>query len=166
MAVRARTWIWIIVGVFAAGILCFVTLAAAGLWFVKTHVHIESTSTAAPPSDFETTRKTFEGQRPLIELDDRGHFLRANTDRPEGKIRPQSLNVMAFDPHDGKVFRMDLPFWLLRLKSMGRNSVFVNGGSVDLRELHLTVEDLERYGPSLIVDHTGTDGARVLVWSQ
>ena len=27
-------------------------------------------------------------------------------------------------------------------------------------------EDLERYGPTLIVDHKGRAGERVLVWSQ
>ena len=29
-----------------------------------------------------------------------------------------------------------------------------------------TVEDLERFGPTLILDHKERDGERVLVWSQ
>jgi hypothetical protein len=32
--------------------------------------------------------------------------------------------------------------------------------------MKLTVEDLERFGPTLIVDHKGRAGERVLVWSQ
>jgi hypothetical protein len=32
--------------------------------------------------------------------------------------------------------------------------------------LKLTVEDLERFGPTLIVDHRSSSGERVLVWSQ
>ena len=41
-----------------------------------------------------------------------------------------------------------------------------NGGQLELEDLKLTVEDLERFGPTLIVDHKSTGGERVLVWSQ
>ena len=60
---------------------------------------------------------------------------------------------------------MDLPFWMLRLKMRG-SRFDVGGSNVDLEKLRLTVEDLERYGPTLIVDHKGSDGSRVLIWSQ
>ena len=38
--------------------------------------------------------------------------------------------------------------------------------TVDLAQLQITVEDLERFGPTLILDQKDTDGSRVLVWSQ
>jgi hypothetical protein len=72
---------------------------------------------------------------------------------------------MAFDSKDERVVRMDLPFWMLRLKMRG-SRFDVGGGNVDLAKLRLTVEDLERFGPTLIVDHRGSDGSRVLIWSQ
>jgi hypothetical protein len=37
---------------------------------------------------------------------------------------------------------------------------------MDLEDLKLTVEDLERFGPTLIVDHSSASGDHVLVWSQ
>ena len=37
---------------------------------------------------------------------------------------------------------------------------------MDLEDLRLSIEDLERYGPTLIVDHQAPDGQRVLVWSK
>jgi hypothetical protein len=61
--------------------------------------------------------------------------------------------------------RLKIPFWLLRLKSGGSHVNF-NGRRMDLEDLKLSVEDLERFGPTLIVDHSGNDGKRVLVWSQ
>jgi len=161
---KVKTWVWIVVGIAALGILGIVAMAAAGLWFVRSHVDIQTTTTSAATTDFETVRVRFTGQKPLIELDDHGNFVRANVERPAGKQRPSSLNVMAFDPDDEKVVRMDIPFWLLRLKSGG--SFAVGGGAVDLAKLRLTVEDLERYGPTLIVDHKDRKGSRVLVWSQ
>lgn len=163
---KVKTWVWIVVGVVAVGILGIVAMAAAGLWFVRSHVDVRPTTVAAATTDFDAVRARFTAQKPLIELDDHGEFIRANTDRPNGTVRPQSLNVMAFDPDDEKVVRMDLPFWLLRLKSGGTRFPISNGGNVDLQKLRLTVEDLERFGPTLIVDHKDRKGARVLVWTQ
>ena len=90
-------------------------MAAAGLWFVRSHVNVQTTTVAAAASDFDTVLARFSGQKPLIELDDRGDFVRANTDRAAGTVRPQTLNMMAFDADDEKVVRMELPFWLLRV---------------------------------------------------
>jgi hypothetical protein len=162
---KVKTWVWIVVGVIALGILGIVAMAAAGLWFVRSHVNIQSATVSAATNDFDTVRGRFSGQKPLIELDERGDFVRANTDRPAGTTRPQTLAVMAFDADEEKVVRMDLPFWLLRLKS-GGGRFSVGGGDVDLAKLRLTVEDLERYGPTLILDHKDRGGARVLVWTQ
>jgi hypothetical protein len=165
MAGRVKTWVWVIVGLVVCGILCLVTLAAAGLWFAKSHIDIRSASRTTVSEDFARIRQQFASQKPLIELDDRGHLARANTDRPSGSRRPESLNIMAFDPDDEKIVKMAIPFWLLRLKMQGTR-FNVGNDSIDLHELHLTVEDLERFGPTLIVDHKGRDGERVLVWSQ
>ena len=162
---KVKTWIWVVVGVIALGILCIVAMAAAGLWFVRSHVNIQTTTVAMAASDFDTVRARFTGQKPLIELDDHGEFVRANTDRAAGSVRPQTLNMMAFDADEEKVVKMELPFWLLRLKS-GGTRFSMGKGNVDLAKLHLTVEDLERFGPTLILDHRDQKGARVLVWSQ
>ena len=162
---KVKTWVWVVIGVIALGIIGIVAMAAAGLWFVRSHVDVRSTTVSAASSDFESVRARFASQKPLIELDDRGDFVHANTDRPAGAVRPQTLNVMAFDPDDEKVVRMELPFWLLRLKS-GSGSFSMGGEDFDLAKLRLTVEDLERYGPTLILDHKDRKGTRVLVWSQ
>ena len=162
---KVKTWVWVVAAIVGVGILGIVTMAAAGLWFVRSHINVQATTVNAASSDFDAVRARFSTQKPLIELDDHGEFVRANTDRPAGTTRPESLNVMAFDPDDEKVIRMDLPFWLLRLKS-GGTGFSMGGGDVDLARLRLTVEDLEHFGPTLILDHKDRRGARVLVWSQ
>jgi hypothetical protein len=162
---KVKTWVWVVVGVIVAGVLCIVVLAGVGVWFVRSHVDVRPTTSAAAAGDFESVRARFASQKPLIELDEHGEFIRANTDRPAGTVRPQTLNVMAFDPNDEKVVRMELPFWLLRLKS-GGTRFSAGGGDVDLAKLRLTVEDLEHFGPTLILDHKDHKGTQVLVWSQ
>jgi hypothetical protein len=165
MAGKVKPWVWIVVGIVVFGILGVIAMAAAGLWFVKSHVNIQSTTPAVASADFQSIRARFANQKPLIELDERGNFLHANTDRPSGTQRPQTLTILAFDSHDEKVVRLELPFWLLRLKS-GGSRFELGGNNVDLAKLRLTVEDLERYGPTLILDQKDTDGSRVLIWSQ
>jgi hypothetical protein len=162
---KVKTWVWVVIGVVAIGILGIVAMAAAGLWFVRSHVDVRTTTTAAASSDFDSVRQRFTAQKPLIELDDHGDFVRANTDRPAGTVRPQMLNIMVFDPEEEKVVRMELPFWLMRLKSGGAR-FSMGGGNVDLAKLRLTVEDLERFGPTLILDQKDHKGTRVLIWSQ
>jgi hypothetical protein len=162
---KIPTWVWIIVGVVTLGILGVITLAAAGLWFVRSHVNVQPTTVAAATTDFQAIRQRFATQKPLIELDDHGNFVHANTDRPNGTKQPDSLNVMAYDAREEHIVRVDIPFWILRLKSRG-TLVDVGSGNIDLQKLRLTVDDLERFGPTLIVDHTDMNGSRVLVWSQ
>lgn len=165
MAGKVRTWVWVVVGVFVFGVLCLIAVAGAALWFAKTHINVTSATTASVSDDFERVRDRFKEQRPLVELDERGHFVRSNTKRPPGTTRPESLNVLAFDPDEGRAVRVEIPFWLLRLKMRGTR-VGIGGNNVDLEDLKLSVEDLERYGPTLIVDHKGRSGERVLVWTQ
>ena len=162
---KVKTWVWVVIGIFVAGVLCLIAMAAAGLWFAKTHIDIRTASATTVAGDFEKVHQQFASQKPLIELDERGHYLRSNTERPNGDTRPESLNVLAFNPDDGRMVRVNIPFWMLRLKMRGTR-ISVGRGDLDLEDMKLTVEDLERFGPTLILDHTDHNGQRVLVWSQ
>jgi hypothetical protein len=167
MAVKVKTWVWVVVGVAAVCVLCVIGMAAAGIYYFSRHIEARKASPATAASEFDAVRARFHGQRPLIELDERGRFLRANTDRPapENPRRLEALHVMAFDPDDHGLVKVTVPFWLLRLK-MKHTRIDLGGRNVDLEDLKLTVEDLERLGPALILDQTNSGGDRVLVWSQ
>ena len=166
MAVKVKTWVWIIVSIVVVGVLFVIAMAGAGLYFFSQHISARNVSATTAATEFDSIRSQFTGQKALIELDERGNVFHANTDRPAGTQRVQSLNIMAFDPDDEKVVKMDLPFWLVRLKMGGTRFEVGRGNNIDLANLHLTVEDLERYGPTLILDHKKSDGSRVLIWSQ
>lgn len=167
MAVKVKTWIWIVVGIVAFGILCVIAMAGAGFYYLRQNIDARTVSSATAADEFERVRRQFVGQKALIELDERGDVLRANTDRPTpaNAKRPEKLYVLAFDPDDGGLVRLSIPFWLLRMKAdnapidLGRNRM-------DLEDLKLTVEDLDRFGPCLILDQTNHGGDRILVWSQ
>jgi hypothetical protein len=167
MAGKVKTWVWVVLGIVVVGILCVIAVAGVGLYFFSQHVQTRAASPARAAGEFEQIETRFSGQKPLIELDSRGRYLRANTDRkpPADAKVPEALNVLAFDPDEGRIVRISIPFWLLRMKMRGTTIDF-NGRKMDLEDLKLTVEDLERFGPTLIVDHKNVGGERVLVWSQ
>lgn len=162
-----RTWIWVLVGLACLGILAIIVMAGVGLYFFSRHVETETVTAPEAEDRFAEVRRRFEAQAPLIELDERGDFLRSNPDRPaaEGTPSLSALHVMAYDANDGQIVRLSIPFWLLRLQK-GEATIDLGGNEMDLEDLKLTVEDLERFGPTLIVDHRDVRGARVLVWSQ
>jgi hypothetical protein len=167
MAGKVKTWVWVIVGVFAVGVLCVIALAAAGIYYFTQNIEARKATPTVAASEFDAIREQFRGQKPLIELDERGRFLRSNIDRPvqPGTKRPEALHVLAFDPDDGGLVKVTVPFWLLRMK-IGNTHVDFGNSRMDLEDLKLTVEDLERFGPTLILDQTNHGGDRVLVWSQ
>lgn len=163
---KIKTWVWVVAALIGLGILGVIAMAGVGLYFFSQHVETRQVGAAEADDRFTEVRKRFEGQKPLIELDEQGDFLRSNPDRPAASTSqpPSALHVMAFDADDGQIVRLSIPFWLLRLQKGG--TIDVGRGEMNLEDLKLTVEDLERFGPTLIVDHRETRGTRVLVWSQ
>ena len=167
MAGRVKTWVWVVLGLTVTCVVAVIAIAGAGFYFFTRHIQTRTVSPATASREFDEIKARFSGQKPLVELDRHGAFVRSNPDRPaalNGRV-PEQLFVMAFDPDDGRVVRLTVPFWLLRLKT-GGGSIDFNGRRMDLEDLKLSVADLERFGPTLIVDHVSADGNRVLVWSQ
>src|SRR5918911_3847159 len=102
MAGKVKTWVWVVVGIVVFCILGVVAMAGVGLYFFSHHVHTRVASPAAAAREFEEVSARFTGQKPLIELDQRGNLVRSNTDRPAAeKAEPlNALHVLAFDPKD------------------------------------------------------------------
>ena len=167
MAGKVKTWVWVVVAIAVVCILGLVAMVGVGFYFASQHIDTHVVSPAAAAKDFAAVRARFTGQPALIELDDRGNFVRAHTDRPTpAQVKsPEKLHVLAYNPEDGRIVRLSIPFWLLRLKT-GNASIDFNGRQMDLEDLKLSVEELERFGPTLIAEHQAPDGRHVIVWSQ
>jgi hypothetical protein len=167
MAGRVRTWVWVVIAIVVVGILGIVALAGVGVYYFAQHIDTRPSTPAAAAHDFEEIKGRFNSKAPLIELDDRGRLVKSNTNRPAAANprKPDELHVLAFDPDNERIVRLTVPFWLLRMK-MGDTQIQFGDSNVNLQDLRLSVEDLERYGPAIIVDHRSRHGERVLVWSQ
>jgi hypothetical protein len=167
VAGKVKTWIWVVLGVVITCVVTAVAVAGSAFYFLSKQLETHTATVATANREFESAKARFSGQKPLVELDRDGAVTRANTTKTaSGDLRvPEQVIVMAFDPDEERIVRVTLPFWLLRLKSR-HASINFNGKKMDLEDLKLTIADLERYGPTLIIDQVSPDGTRVLVWSQ
>src|SRR5512145_2805751 len=100
MAVKVKTWVWVVVAIVVIGVLGIVAMAGVGFYFFSQHVETQVVSPATASTEFDRVRAQFTGQRALIELDARGRFLRSNPERnPKPGVKvPDQLYVLAFDP--------------------------------------------------------------------
>lgn len=170
MAARRR---WVVI-VFGVGILLvFVgigAIIAVTAWFQQ-NLEVRTLGAAEAESEFEVIRKQFGDRAPLLEMrDGRPHYSGTGTGEgaPAAKsdgTRLETLHVLVWDPHDDRLARFSLPFWLLRMKSDPiRFSAFASG--MDDGRVNLRPEDIERYGPGVILDTGKSTGERVLLWAQ
>jgi hypothetical protein len=163
-----RTWISIVVAILIVLFMMAVVLVGSAIFYVRRHIHSEFVTTAVGSEAFEHERARFAGQEPLIEMHEHDQPL-IHRRTASSTVPLQTLQILAFDPRAGKIVHVSIPFWLLRM-APGRRFNVGSGGQgfeFDAERMHVTIDDLERAGPGLLMD--GTDpraGARVLIWTE
>ena len=146
-----------------------VLLAVLGLgaaaWLFSQSVNVGKTDEGTAIKEFDRVRARFPGVTPVLDVRDGEPVLaRKPPDRATG-VRLTTLHVLHWDPDDESFARVDLPFWLIRLKS-GPIEIVSNDTEIGHGDLGITVEELERFGPTLVADHEGEGGDRLLIWTQ
>jgi hypothetical protein len=163
---RRRTWLYIVGGVVVVGIVFVLAAATAGFLLFRSNVQTMTVGPAAAEAEFERTLAPFANEQPL--LGRRGEEPRADLRRRERRPIDQ-LHVMAYDPTDERLVNITVPGWLLRLAPHGESSIKIDGTDVleSAGGRRITIEDLERHGPGLVLDQHGYKGTgRVVVWSE
>jgi hypothetical protein len=166
MATRRR-WPYIVLGVAVLFVFLGIgVIVAVTAWFQE-NMEVASSTDRDAQTEFESVRQKFAGREPLIEMHDGvPRFTKARDASPASADTSLStLNVLVWDPDEERLARIALPFWLLRLKSdpirLGAYASGLDEGGVSLRP-----EDIEKYGPGLILDTETSSGERVLLWAQ
>jgi hypothetical protein len=163
-------------GLIIFGIAALVVIVAAGLVAVAGYVIYQqfafqttTTSASSAEDEFAQVAAQFADQKPLLEIRHGEPVLNKQRARAGGHAQPiEALHIMVWQPDERKLLRLNIPFWLLRM-TKGRPirlSGHQDGVEGDPVRLNVTTEDLERFGPGLVMDHKKADGERVLVWAQ
>lgn len=163
---KARSWLWIVLGiVVVVGMLGLGGVVFTAVW-LGNHMEIVETGSSDAVKSFDEVRAKFPGQRPLIEFQDgRRGSLTADPAAPASSVRLATLHVLAFDQDEGRMVRVDVPFWLLRLKS-GPIAFSSYASGFDDARVRLRVEDIERRGPGIVLDLDHPREGRVLIWAE
>ncbi len=144
------------------------------VYFVASHVHTATASPVTAGDRFAEVRGRFAGRQPIVEIteDDHAVVRKAGTLQaaggPAAPAPLKNLNVLVYDQDEERMIEVTVPFWLLRVMPSGRFAINDDRVRIDSERLHLTVADLERYGPALVLDHQelrGRNTAQVLVWT-
>ena len=164
-----RTWVSVLIAsVIIVGVLAIAVVGGTAYFFYR---HVNSSFT--PPEDADTefaqARARFGGQKPLIEIrkDDEPVLHRDAIPASLPATKLETLCVLAYDTHEEKLVRVSIPFWLLRLAPTKHVSFLSDTGiDFDSDRVRLTLQDLERRGPGLILDQADRRGSQVLVWTE
>lgn len=168
---KKPSWTVIILGIAALVVIVGVGLVAVAGYVIYQQFAIQTTTTTAlsAEDEFAQVAARFSGQKPVLQIRDGEPVINKLRTRHTGKAQPiEALHIIVWQPDERKLVRLNIPFWLLRM-TKGRPirlSGHQDGGDGDPVRLNITAEDLERYGPGLVMDHTETRGNRVMVWAQ
>jgi len=176
MASKTPTWVWVVLGIVGFCVLAVVALVGGSILMVRSHVHTEYAEKQTAEQEFARQRARFAGQQPLIELrktvneDDKMVVHRPPESAPR-RTDLQTIRVLVYDNREGRLIHIDVPLWIARLvpsnrDRSGRGRVSFGNESFDFESGNLTLDDVERHGPGLVVDGIDSRGAQVLVWAE
>jgi hypothetical protein len=165
---KKTPWGLIILGIVIFMVLVGVSLVAVAGYFVYQQFAFESqpANEQTARQRFEAVAKRFEGQQPLLVIEDGEPVINKDTHTRLGKPI-EALHVMVWDPADERVITLNIPFWLIRMTN--GQPIRLSAGDRDTEvtpALHITADDLKHYGPGLILLHKDAGGERVIVWAQ
>lgn len=150
----------LLVGVAAAAI-------GFGVFGVMTYraVSMEHVPPAEAVRRFAAIRATLPPGAPLVALDETGTVLRREEPRPGAPGPIRRLVAVAYHADTHRLLSTEVPFWFFRIKGPAARYA-LRGTGFDLDRLGLTPDDLERHGPSVVIDRASPNGGRLLVWTE
>jgi hypothetical protein len=153
-----------------ARLLFWVSIAAmAGIgvfaFFAWRSVTVEQAQPDEALRRFAEIRTRLPWTEPILHIDAAGVVTRREAPPEHETGRPYRLRVLAYRAPQGRLVRVDAPFWFLKVKGPAVHYALRNTG-LDLERLGVTPTDLERYGACLVLDQPRANGDRLLVWTE
>lgn len=166
MANTKKTWISVLIAVLVILLALGIALVGGSAYFISRHVRAQFVSTDSAEAQFASARERFVGQTPLIEMRKGGDPL-IHRPAEDARVAPiEIIHAMVYTPDSRKLINVNLPLWLLRMAPGKHFSFLDDNVDFDSGRIRLTLDDVERHGPGLILDQADRRGARVLVWAE
>jgi hypothetical protein len=159
---KSRRWVPILFGVAVFVVFAGIGGALFTYSWVRDHLDVQAATDSSATAAFDEIRQRYVGKPPLVEVS--GNDTRSRVppkDAPRASL--SALHVLAWNPDDEHLARIDIPFWLIRLKESPIRFANYASGAVDF-DVPITAADIERYGPGIVVDLHRPGRERALVW--
>ena len=166
---RTKTWISIAVAVLIVVVMLGIAAIGGTAYFLSSHVRQSAIDEAQASERFAQARQQLGSRPALLEVDDRDDVVIHRGEAAAGPVgaKLKALRALVYDVREGRIVDVDIPFWFVRMMPSGQMSfIDDNGIRFDSDRVRVTVEDIERHGAGLILDHRDRTGARVLVWTE
>ena len=156
-----RTWVKVTLGGVALLVVALAVLGGTGAYFVLRHMEKKESPEAEAVKAIEVAKGRFGTRPPLIEIvDPRRADVRINRPTDASPTPVTTVHIINWNSETGELVRTEVPLWLMRFSSVNILSQL----GVAPEKFRLTVSDIQRYGPGIIVDYGTRGTSRVLVW--
>jgi len=156
------------VGIGATMAMAVIALIACTAFFFQHHQSGRASAQTAE-AEFERIRARFADQHPLLDMHERRPRSDVGGPQPGAPLR--SFNTMIFDTRGGeRLVRITVPYRFARL--FGRDKgfrwlgqlTFLDDTEFDPEPIQLSLAQVERHGPGLMVDYRHPTGGQFIAW--
>ena len=154
------TWAKVTISGIALAALGLAVLAGIGGYFVFRHMEKRAADQVEAGRAIDAAKAKFGVRPPLVEITDpRRGDIRINRTAEPATAQVSTVHIVSWQRETGELMRTQAPLWLMRFSTLNLASRL----GLAPEKFRLTVNDIERYGPGVVVDYV-TPTTRVLIW--
>jgi hypothetical protein len=156
--------------VLAGAVIIALTAIGIGVWFFASHHHSDPVSKQSAQTEFSQLRSRFSSQQPLVDMNLRQPLETPSTGQSAAPLH--TFHTVIFDTRGSqRMVHITVPYWFARLFA-GRDGefkwlgqlTFLDDTEFDGESIHLSLDELEKRGPGLIVDYQHLSGGQFISW--
>ena len=167
----------VLLGVAAALVIVGLAVLSIGVWWASSLYQSEQADQARADAAFAEIRARFPGIDPAFQIRERRLVIARRAATVMSPTTPVAVHMLVWQPRERMLSRVTLPLWtsniateplpLEALAGIGQQGI---GAILEAQrrgsELNIRITDLERYGPTLLLDGTTPDGKQVMMWNE
>jgi hypothetical protein len=156
-----RPWLkWTLIGIVTL-VLGWATIGGIAAYHVFRHMERRTTTEVQTLADFDAVHARFGTRPPLVEIvDPRSGDIRINRVEAAGARPIDTLHILSWNADDHELLKTQAPVWLLKFNTL----TMLSRLGIGPEKFRLTVDDIRRYGPGIVVDYGPAGSTRVLIW--
>jgi hypothetical protein len=155
------TWLKVVLGILGVIAVFVLALGGTGAYFVFSNLDQRELPEAESVKAMEAIRARFGPRPPLIEIaNPKTMDVRVNRPDQASSTPVDTIHIINWKREKDEFMTTSIPLWLMRFSSVNILSQL----GIAPERFRLTVEDIERYGPGIIVDYSVPGDFRLLLW--